>query len=213
MTIQPDIITSDYSDEQLLARILGGEKKLFEVIIRRYNQRLYRVGMSILGNDTEAEDAMQTAYISAYEHLAQFEGRSSLATWLTRIMINQCHQQQRKTRPVNSNVEPSDNFVNMQTPAHVLANKELSAVLEQAITRLPEKYRLVFVLREMEDMSVRETSAALNIEETNVKVRLNRAKTMLRENLNSYMKDHVFSFHLSRCDKVVQHVMQHLGIV
>jgi RNA polymerase sigma-70 factor (ECF subfamily) len=100
----------------------------------------------------------------------------------------------------------------MKTPANVLVAKELSGMLERAIDALPEKYRLVFVLREMADLSVRETSEALNIGEPNVKVRLNRAKSMLRTDLSDYMKDHVYNFHLSRCDRVVANVMNFLQI-
>ena len=211
MTDQPDITLSPISDYELIAKILAGEKRLFELLIRKYNQRLYRIGMSILENEAEAEDAMQTAYINAYEHLAGFEQRSSFGTWLTRIMLNQCYEQKRKSRHM-LNFEQPDNFVNMQTAANELANKELGKTLQQAVAKLPEKYRLVFVLREIEDLSVRETSAALNIEESNVKVRLNRAKSMLRENLNSYMKDYVYSFHLTKCDRIVSHVLNHLGI-
>lgn len=199
------------TDEELIARILAGEKRLFELLIRKYNQRLYRIGMSILENEAETEDAMQTAYINAYEHLSGFEQRSSFGTWLTRIMLNQCYEQKRKSKQVLVNLEP-DNFVTMNTAVNELANKELSGALQQAVAKLPEKYRLVFVLREIEDLSVRETSAALNIEESNVKVRLNRAKTMLRENLNSYMKDYVYSFHLTKCDRIVNNVLNRLGI-
>ncbi|HEY8916298.1 MAG TPA: sigma-70 family RNA polymerase sigma factor [Chitinophaga sp.] len=213
MTGQPGTISNSMSDEELIARVLAGEKRLFELLIRKYNQRLYRIGMSILEIEAEAEDAMQTAYINAYENLPRFEQRSSFGTWLTRIMLNQCYEQKRKSMRVLSNLEQPDNFISMRTPANELDNKELSHVLEQAIAQLPEKYRLVFVLREMEDLSVRETSAVLNIEEPNVKVRLNRAKTMLRENLTGYLKERVYNFHLSRCDKIVNNVMQHLGIV
>lgn len=210
---QSAALSSQVPDTELIKRILGGEKGLFEILIRRYNQRLYRMGMSILENEMEVEDAMQTAYINAYEHLGSFEHRSAFVTWLTRIMLNQCYEQQRKSLLLRNIPAQPANFINMRTPANVLVNKELSSVLEQAIARLPEKYRLVFVLREIEDMSVKETSAVLNIEESNVKVRLNRAKTMLRENLNGYMKDHVYTFHLSKCDRIVNHVLSYLGIV
>ena len=165
--------------------------------------------MSILGNDMEVEDAMQTTYINAYQHLPQFEQRSSFITWLTRIMLNQCYEQQRKSR-LAATAEQANNFTNMTTPANILVNKELSLILEQAIANLPEKYRIVFVLREIEDLSVRETSEVLSIGETNVKVRLNRAKVRLRENLTGYMKDQVYSFHLIRCDRIVNYVMDHL---
>jgi RNA polymerase sigma-70 factor (ECF subfamily) len=212
MTDQQESIIYSIPEEELIARILAGEKRLFEILIRKYNQRLYRLGMSILESEEEAKDAMQTAYINAYEHLQGFEQRSTFGTWVTRIMLNQCYEQKRQRKPFINKFEQPDNFVNMKTPANELANKELANILEKAIAQLPEKYRLVFVLREIEDLSVRETSAALNIEEPNVKVRLNRAKIMLRQNLNGYMKDHVYDFHLSKCDVVVNYVMQHLGI-
>ena len=212
MTDKSDPMLNPVPDQELIERIQGGEKRLFEALIRKYNQRLYRIGMSILENDMEAEDAMQAAYINAYEHLSSFEQRSSFGTWLTRIMLNQCYEQKRKRKGAPATFEQPDNFISMKTPLNELVNKELSHALENAITQLPEKYRLVFVLREIEDMSVRETSATLHIEESNVKVRLNRAKIMLRENLNGYMKDHVYSFHLTRCDRIVHHVLNHLGL-
>jgi len=212
MRDQIDRTINPACDLDLVKRILAGEKKLFELLIRKYNQRLYRIGMSILDNEAETEDAMQTAYINAYQHLAGFEQRSSFGTWLTRIMLNQCYEQKRKARYVFTDLGTNVNFTHMNTPAKELANKELSKVLEHAIAQLPEKYRLVFVLREIEDMSVHETSATLNIEEPNVKVRLNRAKSMLRNSLHAYIKDSVYDFHLSRCDKIVNNVMNRLGI-
>ncbi|MCW3127773.1 MAG: polymerase sigma factor, sigma-70 family [Bacteroidetes bacterium] len=101
----------------------------------------------------------------------------------------------------------------MSTPAQELVNKELNAVLEKAVAQLPEKYRLVFVMREIEEMSVKETSEALSLEEPNVKVRLNRAKVMLRDNLNGYMKDQVYGFHLTRCDRIVNAVLSRLQLL
>jgi len=206
---QKEMLT-EVPDAELISRILKGEKSLFEILIRKYNQRLYRVGMSILSDDMETEDAMQTAYIKAYEHLKDFEQRSSFITWLTRIMLNQCYEQKRKAELNKNGVRELFNEMHMKTPANILANKELGAALEHAITLLPEKYRIVFVLREIENMSVRETSEALHIEEPNVKVRLNRAKTMLRDNLQDYMKDSVYSFHLVKCDRIVNYVMSRI---
>lgn len=198
---------SSLTDIELIDRILSGEKNLFEAIIRRYNQRLYRVGMAILRNETETEDAMQNAYLNAYVHLQSFGRRSAFGTWLTRIMVNECLGQKNKQRNVYQTLQQTENVTTMATPAHLLANKELSVLLEDAIAQLPEKYRLVFVLREIEEMSVRETGEALHIEESNVKVRLNRARTMLKKNLNGYMKDNIYSFHLTRCDRIVNRVM------
>jgi len=213
MIIEKAIQQAAYiQDAELTDRILTGEKKLFEIIIRRYNQRLYRIGMSILNNDADAEDAMQTTYIKAYEHLAAFEKNSSIGTWITRIMINECLAQKNKKQQHKNKIPQLENNTAMITPANSLANKELNFVLETAISRLPEKYRVVFVLREIEEMSVRETGVALNIEEANVKVRLNRAKTMLKNNLNSYVKDNVYAFHLTRCDAMVNSVMKYLKI-
>lgn len=210
MIDQPNAISNQVPDEELIKRIVLGEKQLFEIIIRRYNQRLYRIGMSVLDNDQEAEEAMQTAYINAYEHLRQFAYRSAFGTWLTRIMLNQCYKIRRDhIRSLNVPGD-SENIINMKTPENVMANKELSQALENAVRQLPEKYRLVFVLREMEDLSVRETAEIAGIQASNVKVRLNRAKTMLRESLNNYMKDSIYQFHLSRCDRMVSQVMGYL---
>ena len=200
-------------DEVLIDRILSGEKGLYEQIMRSYNQKLYRIGMSMLNDENEAEDAMQTAYISAYEHLESFEKRSAFSTWLTRIMLNECIARKRKKQKIKMELENLDaREVNRITPAHILANKELSGVLENAVGNLPEKYRLVFVLREIEEMSVRQTSETLSIEESNVKARLSRAKAMLRENLGVFMKENIYSFHLTRCDRIVTNVLSHLEI-
>ncbi|MGE7776634.1 sigma-70 family RNA polymerase sigma factor [Chitinophaga sp. NPDC101104] len=212
MTDTTSILPAPMEDAAIIERILAGEKRLFELLVRKYNQRLYRIGMSVLDNDAEAQDAMQTAYIKAYEHLSGFENRSQFSTWLTRIMLNQCLEQQRKAGYRLTGMGHPLNPIHMKTPANELVNKELNAILERAIAQLPEKYRLVFMLREIEDLSVRETAETLTIGETNVKVRLNRAKTMLRRSLEGYMKDHVYAFHLSKCDTVVFHVMQQLGI-
>ena len=105
-----------------------------------------------------------------------------------------------------------ENKSSMKTPAHILMNKELNDVLENAIAHLPEKYRIIFIMREVEELSVKETGEALSLEESNVKVRLNRAKNMLRQDLNGYLKEHVYSFHLSRCDVIVNNVFNRLSI-
>lgn len=208
-----DAISLGLSDAEVIDRILKGEKRFFEVIIRRHNQRIFRVGMSILDSDVEVEDAMQVVYINAYLHLDKFEHRSSFSTWLTRIMINQCFEQKKKQQRIKLKLAESVNFMCMKVTANELVNKELNTVLETAIANLPEKYRLVFILREVEDLSVRETSQTLNIEEVNVKVRLNRAKVMLKESLNRYIKNDIYHFHLSKCDRIVNNVLFHLQII
>jgi RNA polymerase sigma-70 factor (ECF subfamily) len=209
MTGYLDPTVNQLPDTAIIRRIVAGEKELFELIVRRYNQRLYRTGMAVLGNDSEVEDMMQNAYINAYEHLAGFEQRSQFATWLTRIMLNLCFAQKRK-RQILSSTDQASNCIHMTTPENLLVNKELSKVLEQAIERLPEKYRLVFVLREIEQLSVRETSELLQIHEPNVKVRLNRARTMLKSDLSGYMQTNIYNFHLTRCDSMVLYVLSHI---
>jgi RNA polymerase sigma factor (sigma-70 family) len=173
---------------------------------------LYRIGISILNNDADAEDAMQTTYIKVYEHLAAFEKKSSIGTWITRIMINECLAQKNKKQQQINKIPLLENNTAMTTPAHTLVNKELNSILENAISQLPEKYRVVFVLREIEEMSVRETGLTPNIEEANAKVRLKRAKTMLKNNLTSSIKGNVYAFHLTRCDAMGNAVMKYLKI-
>jgi RNA polymerase sigma-70 factor (ECF subfamily) len=204
--------TGQIPEEVLIKKILSGDKQLFGQIMRHYNQRLYRIGMSILNDDQEAEDAMQTAYINAYEHLHAFEERSAFGTWLTRIMLNECLARKKKKLKLSMELKRQPGIqIDTVTPARLLANKELSGVLENAMDRLPEKYRLVFVLREIEEMSVRQTAETLSIEESNVKARLSRAKAMLRENLQGFMKENVYSFHLARCDRLVARVLSKIS--
>ena len=194
---------------------------MFALLIRKYNGRLYRIGISIIKNDAQIEDLMQNTYIKAYEHLQSFEGRASFGTWLIRIMINECLAYVKKNSRYisienNNHMERSDlnRIDDRNTPAYATLNRELGAVLESSLLDLPEKYRLVFVMREIEDMSIAETTEALGISESNVKVRLNRAKAMLRNKLNHYYKsDLVFGFHLTRCDRIATNVMNSLGII
>ena len=201
------------NDDEIIARILQGEKDIYSIIVRRYNQRLYRVGMSIINDDVEVEDAMQVAYINAYENLGKFGFRSSFPTWLTRILINECLLRLRKRKKsISMNDENMENVMRQnkepQTPVTATVNSELRLILNDAISKLPEKYRTVFVMREIENMNIAETKECLDLSEVNVKVRLNRAKAMLREILSAqYSKDDILQFHLSRCDRMVEKVM------
>jgi RNA polymerase sigma-70 factor, ECF subfamily len=204
------------SDADLVAAILQGEKESYAVIISRYNQRLYRVGMGILNDDQEVEDAMQTAYIQAYENLSKFAFKSSLSTWLTRILINECLLRLKKRkRTLTLDREHMENSmstsgkVEYRMPDARILQSELKSLLENAISNLPEKYRVVFIMREMEKMNVAETGECLAISEENVKVRLNRAKAMLRNSLTDYYQEaEVLHFHLSRCRRMSESVMR-----
>ena len=161
---------------------------------------------------------MQTTYILAYENLGRFAFKSSLSTWLTKILINECLSRLKKrARLTNMNADLIDNVIQqqqtngVQTPADKIVNTELKDVLDRAIRNLPEKYRLVFVMRELEGMNVAETKECLDISAVNVKVRLNRAKALLKESLgNIYKKEDLLHFHLSRCNRMVEMVMKHI---
>lgn len=213
--VSPDTLT----DEDVVARVLAGEKELYEIIIRRHNQRLFRIGRAYVNDGDEAEDIVQQAYINAYEHLASFEGRSRFSTWLTRIVIHEAMGKARKrNRSVPLEMEIQGNGVDHETrqvqsptkdnPEETVMNDELRNVLERTIDGLPVKYRSVFVMREIDDMSVAETSESLGISEANVKVRLNRAKEMLKRRIGSvYHEAGVYHFDLVRCDRIVANVL------
>jgi RNA polymerase sigma factor (sigma-70 family) len=198
-----------FSDEEFVARIIRGEKNLYEALIRKYNARMYRISRAIINDDQEAEDIMQTAYFNAYLHLNDFKSESLFSTWLTKILINESLLQKKRKQKINQiATDQPENDNQTKTPLQDLMNVELKAILEKTISDLPEKYRLVFVMREIEDMSVNETMDVLNLSESNVKVRLNRAKEMLRTNLSTYYTlSQVYDFHLSRCNRVTESVM------
>ena len=192
--------------------IISGDKKKYELLIRKYNQRLYRVAKSILWQEEEVEDAMQEAYIKAYQQLSQFEYRASFSTWLTRILINECLMKQRKNKSASQiygelNDDHMKQSVDAVNPEKKVINSELKTLLENAISLLPEKYRIIFIMREVENMSVTETTKVLNITETNVKVRLSRSKDMIRTSLiSSYPVNELLDFNLTRCDRIVDDV-------
>ncbi len=208
--------TDTLSDNEVIARILTGEKNLYALLVRRYNQRLYRVALSIMNDETEVEDVMQITYLKAFENLNKFEHKSSFSTWLTRILINECLLRTKKRKQsLIMNNDLIENEINKhnadktQTPLTTMLNSELKAALENAIGQLPEKYKTVFVMRELENMTIAETQECLNLSEVNVKVRLNRAKALLRTSLGSfYKKEDLFNFHLTRCDKITENVMK-----
>jgi len=204
----------DLSNEDgILSRIVQGEKDLYALIMRKYNQRLYRIALSIINNESEVEDVMQIAYIKAYENLDKFRSQSSFATWITRILINESLLHLKKREHV-AHFEKGSSFSGyyqrpvVQTPLAKVINAELKTILEFSIRKLPEKYRTVFIMRELENMSVAETMECLEISEANVKIRLNRAKVILRNKLKNYVKDdELLQFYKPRCNKIVEYVM------
>ncbi|MGB2867856.1 MAG: RNA polymerase sigma factor [Bacteroidota bacterium] len=207
------------NDEEVVGRVLAGEKTAYELIMRKYNQRLFRIVRSYIVDKDEIEDVIQDAYVKAYEAMPRFEKRSSFSTWLIRITINEAlarvKQHKRRPHQLSDGSESAEQLVqasNKENPLGTLMNSELKDILEKAVDGLPEKYRSVFLMREIEGMSIVETSESLAISQTNVKVRLNRAKEMLREAIGSFYHDpEVFHFDLVRCDRIVQNVLRRVS--
>jgi RNA polymerase sigma-70 factor (ECF subfamily) len=180
--------TEGWSDEQIVVQVLSGSTYLFEIIVRRHTQRLYRVALGILGDWSEAEDVMQASYVRAYQHLSQFAGRARFATWLTRITVHEALgrlQQRKRVRSFDAVVE-SGGFKNelfisrLPDPEYQASFFELTNVLQNAVLSLPGKYRKVLLMRDLEERSTAETAAQLAITEETVKIRLHRARAMLR---------------------------------
>lgn len=214
--------SQNLSDEEVVQRVLAGDTALFEILMRRHNQRLYRVARSILRDDAESEDVMQDAYVRAYQHLSQFAGRAKFSTWLTRIAVHEALARvQRRNRfqdldPVAAPEGDGMELVKSQDrdPEQQAGNAELRVLLEEAVGTLPEGYRSVFMLREVEQMSTQETAEALELTEATVKVRLHRAHAMLRRALyerTGATATHAFAFAAPRCDRVVSAVFRRLA--
>jgi len=205
-----------WTDEEVVGRIRAGDTALYEIIMRRYNQRLYRVARAILRDDAEAEDVMQDAYVRAYQHLDQFAGRAPFSAWLTRIAV---HEALARLRLRNRNPQLEDtehdgelsmNMVETSLdPEQNASRAELGQLLEDAVLGLPEQYRTVVMLRDVEELSTSETAAALDLTEQNVKVRLHRGRAMVRGWLFARVgpeAKNAFPFMGVRCDRVVQGV-------
>src|SRR5260370_9693021 len=213
-----------WADEEIVRRVLQGDLVLFELLMRRHNQRLYRAIRSILRDDSESEDVMQEAYVRAYEHLAQFEGRAKFSTWLTRIAVNEAH----KRLGASGRLDPIDEeqyegevgtmpafHSNSPSPEASASRSELRDLLEEAVLALPYAYRAVIVLRDVEEMSTAETAEVLSLSDANVKVRLHRAHELLRAELFARAGANctqAFVYQATRCDRVVRAVFARLDL-
>ena len=208
------------SDDALVHRILAGESALFERIMRRNNQRLFRAARAILNDDAEAEDVMQETYTRAFAHLGQFRGEAQLATWLTKIAVHEALARVRKRwrlspLPPGDDVEalPMPDRPTPTDPEREAQNTELRKLLERAIDELPETYRTVFVLREVEGLSTATTAECLGVSEEVVKTRLSRARVRLRDGLYERagaVASAAFTFGGERCDRLVAAVLPRL---
>ena len=207
-------------DQEVIARVRRGETALFEVLMRRHNQRLFRACRAILKDDGEAEDVMQEAYVRAYAHLGDFAGRASFSTWLIRIAMHEAFARLRRQRRLDPMIDESDEAPSHPTsraardPERAASDRELARVLEAAIDTLPDGFRAVFMLRAVEEMSVTETAECLGIAEETVKTRLFRARGRLQSEIESRIDASlhgVHRFYLERCDRLVEAVLRRLG--
>ncbi|HWC65636.1 MAG TPA: RNA polymerase sigma factor, partial [Thermoanaerobaculia bacterium] len=181
-----------FSDEDVIARVRAGEIDLFEILMRRYNQRVYRLARAVLRNDAEAEDVVQDAWVRAYSHLGQFAGRAAFSTWISRIALHEAWARvRRRSRFASGLPDAAGETPEMKQvsrdpdPEGAAVNGEVRTLLESVIEELPETYRTVFVLREIEELSTAETAASLDVTEETVKTRLHRARAVLRRELLS----------------------------
>jgi RNA polymerase sigma-70 factor (ECF subfamily) len=208
------------SDEEVVRRVRAGEPALFEVLMRRYNQRIYRTARAIVRDEAEAEDVMQQAYVNAYAHLEQFAERARFATWLTRIATYEALARIRR-RSRLTEIET----MGESAEADLLAERgpnperqaflgELRKTLEGGVDALPEAYRSVFVLRDVEGLSTAETAESLGLSEDVVKTRLVRARAQLRRRIADQIgrgARELFAFEAPRCDRVVAAVLSSIA--
>jgi RNA polymerase sigma-70 factor, ECF subfamily len=196
-------------DEDVIARVLRGDVAAFELIMRRHNQRLFRVARAILDNDVDAEDAVQESYLLAFSKLSTFEGRAKLSTWLTRIVVHEAYRHRRRRRSAAGAYahEPLN-----PTPEGVLASREIAQIVARAVDALPDAFRLVFMLRIVERLDVAETATCLGISEAAVKTRLHRTRKLLHDELLPEVDlENVHRFLGVRCNRMVATVLERLG--
>jgi len=211
------------SDPEIVRRVRAGDRALFEILMRRHNQRIYRAARAIVQDESDVEDVMQQAYINAFTHLHQFEERSQFSTWLTRIAVNEALARRHRTRVASSITERLDegrgDIVDTitspdPTPEQQVYARELQRVLEEAVDGLPDTYRTVFMLRDIEGLSTSETGEGLGLGEEAVKTRLHRARAMIRRAVSSRIgavAAGAFQFQAPRCDRVVAFVLDRIS--
>ncbi len=215
-------------DSELLERARQGDAGAFDMLIRRHDKHLYRIARSVLADDQEAEDAVQETLVRAFTGLRDFRGAASLRTWLTRIVLNEAIRrrrrrpsmvdldalhaaQERTRRPIHSSALTARE----RDPERAAAQSQIRRILEKAIDGLPAAFRIVFVMRDVEEFSTADTANLLGIQEETVKTRLHRARRMLRESLGEQLaaalKD-VFPFERPRCDALVDRLLGQVGL-
>jgi len=213
------VVHSSLDEEELIKKIVDGEKTLFEVLIRRYNSVLYKLARCYGFNHQDAEDIMQETHVSAYTNLKNFQHKASYKTWVSKILIHKCvyklsygyfKNEHPGTNEMNDQAKPVFNQSRMGTEKIIL-NKELSKVLEKSLEEIPLTYRTVFILREVEGFSTNETAELMNSTPVNVKVRLNRAKTLLQKKLEGfYSSTDIYEFDAIFCEALAKRVVNQI---
>ena len=207
---------AEQTDEEVIRQVLQGHTAMFELLMRRYNERVYRAARAIVRDELEAEDVMQQAYVNAFAHLAQFNGAARFSTWLTKIAVNESLARLRRRGRHEtfdeelSNVEPFMSRNVPENPERQAFSGELRGLLEWAIDTLPDGMREVFVLREVEGLSTSEVAESLGVSDDAVKTRLSRGRAALRRVLmerTGATAPEAFRFYRPRCDRVVAHVL------
>ena len=206
------------SDREVVQRVVAGDGALFEILMRRHNQRIYRAVRAVLRSDDDVEDVMQQAYINAYQHLGQFAGDAQFSTWMTRIAVNEAIRRRKRARTTGEGDDVTISLVedNAPDPEQQASTAELRELLEREVGALPEMYRLVIMLRDIEGLSTSETAQSLSISDDVVKTRLHRGRVMLRDNLYrraGVTLQSLFTFGNARCDRVVAEVMARVSSV
>lgn len=214
------------ADTELVQRAIARDEVAIRSIMQANNRRLYRLARGILRNDSEAEDVVQETYVRALTHLQDFRGDSSLATWLSRIAMNEALGRLRRQRPgvelsslppgtLEAQIIQFPNSATSEDPEKTMAQREIQRVVEHAIDELPDNFRIVFITRVIEGMNVEETAEILGLKPETVKTRLHRARTMLRDNVERKIGPVVmeaFPFAGRRCERLTAAVLQRLGL-
>jgi RNA polymerase sigma-70 factor (ECF subfamily) len=210
------------SDEELVERVRGGETVVYELLMRRYNKRLFRIARSVLRNPGEAEDVVQEAFVRAYAHLDQFLGTAKFSTWLTKIALYESLARLRQRNRISDDgggeeFEKPNLMENLESsmpgPEEQLIEKQAVEILENAVDGLPDNLRSVFMMREIEEMSTAETAECLGLTEAATKIRLHRARRLLRVELYARVgavSSQAFRFLGVRCDRIVNNVMKRI---
>jgi RNA polymerase sigma-70 factor, ECF subfamily len=203
------VADAELEDTEVIAQVLAGDQSAFQILVRRYNQRMFRAARAITHADVDAEDVLQQAWLCVYKNLAQFRGDASFATWATRIAVNEAIALTRKRPMVAEVVDSASNVA----PDADLARAQIGALLEACLANIPQGHREVMVLRDVLELDTAETAECLGLTEEAVRVRLHRARAAVAAAITEQLADHareIYKFDGARCDRITAHVMRNV---